>query len=177
MTFSEQFEDKTPRGAQPFIIELANKLDKPSLVIIEDATGSGKTEAAWYLADHWTRTLGNRGTYVAMPTMATSNSLHDRVNKFLGNRYPAAKIEAILVHSQARFTDDAPERRMKSNDNADQVSQNNEVNALAWFEDKRKRSLLAPSRRRDGRSDFFECSADQPFLRAAICARAQDSDF
>ncbi|MCL4531068.1 MAG: CRISPR-associated helicase Cas3', partial [Chloroflexi bacterium] len=156
MTFPEQFENKTPRGAQPFIVEeLAGKLNAPSLVIIEDATGSGKTEAAWYLADHWTRMLGNRGAYVAMPTMATSNSLHKRVNKFLEARYPDADIKAILVHSQARYAEDDSERRMQSNDDADQSSKGSEVNALAWFEDKRKRSLLTP---------FGVGTADQTFL-------------
>ena len=155
MTFSEQFAGKTPRGAQPFVIELAEKLNKPSLVIIEDATGSGKTEAAWYLADHWARELGNRGVYVAMPTMATSNSLHDRVNKFLETRYPDADIKAILVHSQARFAEDSPEHKMQSNDEADQASKASEINALAWFEDKRKRSLLAP---------FGVGTVDQTFL-------------
>ncbi len=158
MSFIEQFKCvpiEKPRGAQPFIIELAEKLNAPSLVIIEDATGSGKTEAAWYLADHWTRVLGNRGVYVAMPTMATSNSLHDRVTKFLRTRYPNANIEPILVHSQARFADDERERKMQSNDDADQTSKGSEVNALAWFEDKRKRSLLAP---------FGVGTVDQTFL-------------
>ncbi len=155
LTFSEQFESKTPRGAQLFVIELAEKLSASSLVIIEDATGSGKTEAAWYLADHWTRVLGNRGVYVAMPTMATSNSLHDRVTKFLEARYSSDHIKPILVHSQARFADDEPERKMQSNDDADQTSKGSEVNALAWFEDKRKRSLLAP---------FGVGTVDQTFL-------------
>jgi len=160
MSFVEQFKHAhitEPRGAQQFIIELAEKLNVPSLVIIEDATGSGKTEAAWYLADHWTRILGNRGAYVAMPTMATSNSLHKRVNIFLETRYPEKKkkIEAILVHSQARFADDNEERKMQSNDIAEGANKNNEVNALAWFEDKRKRSLLAP---------FGVGTVDQTFL-------------
>lgn len=163
MSFVEQFKHAhitEPRDSQRFIIELAEKLNAPSLVIIEDATGSGKTEAAWYLADHWTRILGNRGAYVAMPTMATSNSLHQRVHKFLETRYPdkelGKKIEAILVHSQARYAaDDNEERKLQSNDRAERANKINEVNALAWFEDKRKRSLLTP---------FGVGTVDQTFL-------------
>jgi CRISPR-associated endonuclease/helicase Cas3 len=151
-TFSELFERKTPRQSQERIIELAQQFNVPSLVIIEDATGSGKTESALYLADYWARMLGNRGAYVAMPTMATSNQMHDRFNKVLETRYPSSQIKAILVHSQARLAVDEPERKMQSNG---ENGSSSEVDALAWFEDHRKRSLLAP---------FGVGTVDQTFL-------------
>ena len=68
-----------PSPMQQAAVELAEKLTGPALVLIEAPTGSGKTEAALYLADAWAQGQKQRGLYVAMPTMATSNQMHERV--------------------------------------------------------------------------------------------------
>ena len=93
---------------QQKVIELAEQLNQPSLVIIEAPTGTGKTEAALYLADFWAHHLQQRGMYVAMPTMATSNQMHDRVTQMLRDRYPSLHIDPLLVHSQARWRTETP---------------------------------------------------------------------
>ncbi|GIX15258.1 MAG: hypothetical protein KatS3mg118_3217 [Paracoccaceae bacterium] len=46
--------------------------DGPMLALIEDETGSGKTEAAMMLARRMLRAGKGRGLYVALPTMATA---------------------------------------------------------------------------------------------------------
>ncbi len=61
---------KTPRPIQKILLE---KEIPPGLVIIEAPMGEGKTEAAWILAEKW-RATGSRGIYMALPTMATSDS-------------------------------------------------------------------------------------------------------
>ena len=53
--------------------------DGPAMFMIEDETGSGKTEAALMLAH---RLMGNGradGLYVALPSMATANAMFDRL--------------------------------------------------------------------------------------------------
>ena len=81
-TEARRFEELFPFPPSPMqraAVELAGKLKGPALVLIEAPTGSGKTEAALYLADAWAQGQQQRGLYVAMPTMATSNQMHERV--------------------------------------------------------------------------------------------------
>ncbi|NLE75775.1 MAG: CRISPR-associated helicase Cas3' [Chloroflexi bacterium] len=127
-----------PTAMQQATIDLAQQLDAPSLVIVEAPTGSGKTEAALYLADHWARTLHQRGLYVAMPTTATSNQMYTRLNTFLDRRYPDKSATPLLIHGQARWTRD---RFPRMSITEDEVGQEEEK--LTWFLP-RKRSLLAP---------------------------------
>jgi CRISPR-associated endonuclease/helicase Cas3 len=101
--FQTLFPTYSPRPMQQSIIDMAPKLNGPCLVLIEAPTGSGKTEAALYLADHWARALQQRGLYVAMPTTATSNAMHKRVCDMLNSRYGDGVIAPLLVHSQARW--------------------------------------------------------------------------
>lgn len=51
----------------------------PSLTIVEDATGSGKTEAALILALRLMQANGHSGVYFALPTMATANAMYARL--------------------------------------------------------------------------------------------------
>lgn len=53
--------------------------DGPALFLIEDETGSGKTEAALMLAHRLMATGRADGLYVALPTMATANAMFDRL--------------------------------------------------------------------------------------------------
>ena len=51
----------------------------PALFLIEDETGSGKTEGALMLAHRLMASKAADGLYVALPTMATSNAMFDRL--------------------------------------------------------------------------------------------------
>ncbi len=151
--FCELFEVDSPRPMQSEVVELAEQLDQPALVIIEAPTGIGKTEAALYLADHWARVLHQRGMYVAMPTMATSNQMHDRVNKMLTHRYPDITIAPLLVHSQARWMQTRPPQDINiADEEIEDTAQ--ALEAMSWFLPS-KRSLLAP---------FGVGTVDQTFL-------------
>ena len=81
---------------QEAIVDLAGHLNRPALVIVEAPTGTGKTEAALYMADRWTRVRQQRGMYVAMPTMATSNQMFGRVQSVLARRYPDSLVNLLL---------------------------------------------------------------------------------
>ena len=55
----------------------------PAMVIIEDDTGSGKSECAFYAAHHLAAVNGHHGFYLALPTRAASEQIAARVREFL----------------------------------------------------------------------------------------------
>ena len=139
-----------PNPMQEVAVNLAAQLDRPSLVIIEAPTGIGKTEAALYLADHWAHTCQQRGMYVAMPTMATSNQMFTRAKAMLAGRYPDSLVNLHLIHSQARWSKDMKELQLKTMDEREGGT----LAAMKWFLP-RKRTLL---------STFGVGTVDQTFL-------------
>jgi CRISPR-associated endonuclease/helicase Cas3 len=113
------------------------------LVIVEAPTGEGKTEAALYLADRWLQAEGQRGTYVAMPTQATSNQMLGRFREFLERRYAGGQVELLLLHGNAALSADMDELRLAAV-NQDDDGEKSTVVAHSWFVANKKRSLLAP---------------------------------
>jgi CRISPR-associated endonuclease/helicase Cas3 len=51
----------------------------PQLVILEDVTGAGKTEAALILTHRLMSANKGHGLYVGLPTMATANAMYQRL--------------------------------------------------------------------------------------------------
>lgn len=129
----------TPRPTQQAVLDQLPCLQKQSLAIIEAPTGIGKTEIALFLADFWAYHLQQRGFYIAMPTMATSNQMYGRTGRFLSARYPSQTINYHLVHSQARWRDDTDSPDLHTEDEDSQ----GDLEAQTWFLP-RKRTLLAP---------------------------------
>lgn len=128
-----------PNAVQQAAVTLVDQLKGPALVLIESPTGSGKTEAALFLADNWAHSERQRGLYVAMPTMATSNQMHRRVAKALRHRYGSNVVEPLLIHSQARWIAATPPPDIVSDEEVDGAS----TRSMTWFLP-RKRSLLTP---------------------------------
>lgn len=125
---------ETPRPIQKALLEHDIP---PALVIIEAPMGDGKTEAAWILAEKW-RENGYHGMYMALPTMATSDSLHSRYRldylAKLGSRE-----DLKLVHGMAWLRDDnEPERAPEVGEPGDDRSL-----AAAWFRPTRRAMLAA----------------------------------
>ena len=112
----------------------------PQLHVIEDLTGSGKTEAALLLAHRLIQQgLGN-GIYFALPTMATSNGMYARAAVWHGALFDDAGPEIVLAHAQADRVQRAagdPSRYGKDGDvPAGRMRQ-------SWLADNRKKALLA----------------------------------
>lgn len=71
-----QFTNLTP--LQKFC-DSVNVSSDPQLWILEDVAGAGKTEAALTLASRILGAGGGTGSFVALPTMATSNAMYERM--------------------------------------------------------------------------------------------------
>jgi CRISPR-associated endonuclease/helicase Cas3 len=130
-----------PNEIQAKVMETADDLRFPSLLILEAPTGIGKTEAALYLADTWLQKEKGRGIYIAMPTQATSNQIFERTLDFLNQRYDQ-KINIQLAHGQALWNEKMQELRLSSIGEGPADAEN-KMNAEAWFMP-RKKTLLAP---------------------------------
>lgn len=126
-------------GPRPIQQALLDNEIPPGLVIIEAPMGQGKTEAAWILAEKW-REHGYTGMYMALPTMATSDSLHGRyLDGYL--RKLGRGEAAHLVHGIAWLRDDLePEEPPQVGEPGDRASQDA---AAAWFRPTRRAMLAA----------------------------------
>lgn len=129
LTFEEIF------GFQPN--ELQAKCIAPSapggIIVIESEMGSGKTEAALYLAYSMLESGNANGIYFALPTQLTSEKIYARLNSFLGKILPdEEQKKTLLIHGDAWL-----EWNMDLDDDG------SAGNADSWFQSK-KRALLAP---------------------------------
>ncbi|MBI3617664.1 MAG: CRISPR-associated helicase Cas3' [Candidatus Omnitrophica bacterium] len=116
--------------------------DGPKLFIIEDLTGSGKTETALALA-HRIMTSGDAdGIYFGLPTMATANAMYDRVEAVYKEFYASdTDPSLILAHSMSR------QYLALEKDSDEQDYANDEECAgqdlKGWLFDNRKKAFLA----------------------------------
>src|SRR5690606_37424027 len=70
-----------PRPLQLAVEQAIAELgDSPGLVVIEAPMGEGKTEAAFFAA---VRSSRSGGSYIGMPTQATSDAMHGRLAEFV----------------------------------------------------------------------------------------------
>lgn len=141
-----------PYPVQGAAVDLAERLGAgPSLVVIEAPMGEGKTEAALYLADRRSTDGGEDGSYVALPTQATSNQMFRRLREFLQRRHPTVSVNLQLLHGQAEFSPEIEQLRRdverpflpSSICDEDHSGVATTVLPAEWFTH-RKRGLLAP---------------------------------
>lgn len=125
-----------PNDTQQEIIATLERLSLPALAIIEAPMGLGKTEAAFATYADWAKQCRAAGLYIAMPTTATSNQMHDRTTAFLSKQMGEA-VTPLLVHSQALLRD------LPDQDDPVEEGDGDAAAAQAWFLP-RKKSLLAP---------------------------------
>ena len=133
-------EGRDPRPLQTAVVALAERMTGPGLLIVEAPMGEGKTEAGWYAAACWDR-RGGQGAYVALPTMATSNQMFDRVGKFL--EVNAGKNNLMLQHGKAALNEHF-EKLNYAAQVYDDEEQPSAVVAEGWFAANKKHGLLAP---------------------------------
>jgi CRISPR-associated endonuclease/helicase Cas3 len=108
----------------------------PALAVIEDETGSGKTEAALILAQRMLQAGKARGIYVALPTMATADAMFARVAGVLDRLFEGAP-SLTLAHGRAALSERFRDLKLARDLNPD------EPGPTGWLGDSRRRALLA----------------------------------
>ncbi len=85
--------------------ETATIPDGPALIILEDVTGSGKTEAAHMLVHRLMCEGRATGAYWAMPTQATANAMYERQAVAIAQLYSDGGVRPslVLAHRQQRL--------------------------------------------------------------------------
>lgn len=139
---------RTPSPVQA-LMEVASLPTGPTLVVIEDMTGSGKTEAALVAAHRLMAAGRANGLFVALPTMATANAMFDRLAMAYRSLFqPSSHPSLALAHGRAlldeRFVsvlapEDALEGAALKTDRAEAA----EVCCSAWLGSESRRALLA----------------------------------
>ena len=109
--------------------------DGPTLALIEDETGSGKTEAALILAQRMMLSGKGAGLFFALPTMATATAMFDRTAELVARLYLSAPSLA-LAHGRATLSDRF--RALIRPDRSPTLPACTE-----WLADDRRRALLA----------------------------------
>jgi len=122
--------------------------EAPSLVIIEDQTGSGKTEAALILAHRLMVEKNARGVFIALPTMATANALHGRLSENYRTLFaPGTDPSLVLAHSKRNLNDrffEAMTRGAVTSENASaDADETASAQCAAWIGQDRRRAFLA----------------------------------
>jgi len=102
LTFADLF--KSPEWAEPepndMQIKAAATITTPGVYVIEAPMGTGKTEAALWAAYGLLAADKARGIYFALPTQATSNRMHLRMEEFVKRIAPNSR-RTRLIHSNS----------------------------------------------------------------------------
>jgi CRISPR-associated endonuclease/helicase Cas3 len=144
--------DATP--LQNLAISLHLPAKGPSLVVIEDQTGAGKTEAALLLA-HRMMAMGHaRGVFVALPTMATANAMYQRLADAYRALFDGDDIPSLVLAHGRRSLHQGFQRSilpLSANDEAaaedlraeDAAGETAGAQCAAWVASDRRRAFLA----------------------------------
>lgn len=118
---------------------------EPSLVMLEDVTGAGKTEAAVMLAHRMMAADRADGFFIGLPTMATANAMYGRVVEvfqcLFGNDASLA-----LAHGQRNLVEAFAATVVRAGPVEGDRTQRDEsasARCTAWLADHNKRALMA----------------------------------
>lgn len=122
----------------------------PQVVVIEDVTGSGKTEAALILANHMLAAGAAERLFIGLPTMATANAMFGRLGAAYRRLFENdARPTLGLAHGRAdlhegfraaRIAGRQPEADAAAGDDGAGTAS---MLANTWLSDSRKKALLA----------------------------------
>ena len=122
----------------------------PGLFLVEDETGSGKTEAAIMLAHRLMACGKADGVYVALPTMATANAMFDRLSESYRHLFTEGTRPSVALSHSAREMHPGF-RQATMLGGADEAAYGDEAgydvtassSCAAWIADDRRRMFLA----------------------------------
>lgn len=171
--FAERFalpQTAKPRPIQVAAARVAWELDAPGIMVIEAPMGEGKTEAALAAGELLAWRCGLSGVCVALPTMATTDAMFDRVEswlEYLPHEGSAPDKDIYLAHGKAQLNEHFQGliRRSRQTlrfevgidtDDEDGRSGSDDVLVSDWMFG-RKRGMLA---------NFVVCTVDQVLMGA-----------
>ena len=122
--------------------------DSPHLLILEDVTGAGKTEAAVILAHRLMQQPTINGVYFALPTMATANAMYQRMAKAYRAFYHKDSLPSlVLAHGASALSKQFRQSILPINNQVKTQhgdgTDTAEAHCNQWLTDNRKKSLLA----------------------------------
>lgn len=155
--------DAQLRPSQTAAARIAQQADGPALLIIEDETGRGKTEAAQLAAEVIAARTGAGGLAFALPSMTTTDAMLPRLLSWIERLNDAAGSHSLrLIHSRAALNPEFEQLlRATRSVNADDVDhvensfRHESVTAHAWF-----------GGRKGVLSEFVVCTVDQILMMA-----------
>jgi CRISPR-associated endonuclease/helicase Cas3 len=121
----------------------------PLLAVLEDETGSGKTEAALMLAHRLIASGRAEGIYIALPTMATANAMFERLSAGYRNLFTKQTEPSIaLVHGRRDLVPAFREASLAGGRVGDRYDDRHEdptasAACAEWIADDRRRAFLA----------------------------------
>ncbi|MFM9938438.1 MAG: CRISPR-associated helicase Cas3' [Hyphomicrobiaceae bacterium] len=130
------------------LVETIDLPDGPVLAVIEDVTGSGKTEAALLLASRILHSGRASGLFFALPTMATANAMFDRLGESYRRLYASdAQPSLVLAHGKRAlnkgFQDSILSGSPSSMPDLDGYEDGGNATCSAWIADDRRKAFLA----------------------------------
>lgn len=141
LVFAARLGRSSPRPLQQCVIDEPSLA--PAVYVIEDAMGSGKTEAALWLLYRLMASGQARGLDFALPTRVTSDRIHRRVKDFLEAVFGDG-LEPQLVHGQAWLREVMPQVGGRASGSERAHEEESADKAIRrWFASTR-RGLLAP---------------------------------
>lgn len=115
----------------------------PQLWILEDITGSGKTEAFLLLAQRLFQAGVANRLFIGLPTMATANAMLVRIEKVWQKLYaPDASPSLVLAHSNRRLVKEMREV-FTGFDGMESEPLGDDLRCSAWLADNNRKSLWA----------------------------------
>lgn len=127
--------------------ESAPVTGEPQLYLLEDQTGTGKTEAALTLVHRLLAQGAGEGLYFALPTMATSSAMYERVASWLTGVFRPEQAPSLVLAHGARQLHEAFNRSVLQQPSPDQPYDESDPGGVwqcsAWLADSRKKALLA----------------------------------
>ena len=113
-------------------------LQRAQLFVIEDITGSGKTEAALILAYRLMAKGLADGLYFALPTQATANAMHKRIGDVYKKFYDSGNVPSFVLSHSASKMQAALEFRY-----SDKSEEDSAKDSVQWISENRKKALFA----------------------------------
>lgn len=120
----------------------------PQLIVLEDVTGAGKTEAALILAHRLLSGGKGKGLFIGLPTMATANAMYQR----LADAWRVLFVEGtrpslVLAHGGCRMSAAFRDSIWQPSENKENdyvlIDASTMAECHVWFADSRKKALLA----------------------------------